>query len=211
MSAAPTPPTRPLIVKITETLQLGTSLWRAHHESRDANAFWPGTPGETRFASIVDSSGIPIPVLYAGDSSECAVFESVFHDLPATGARSADLRRLENRMLTRLELQTSVVLADLTKRGLPSLGMTRTELIESEAIHYQATAAWAEAIHNDNPGIQGLYWISRQNDRVAAAMLFGDRVDPDDVAPSRETYALSHGRGLREVLEKALSADITMR
>lgn len=208
---APAAPRRPLTVSVYQDLAVKTRLWRAHDSSRPALGYWPGSASHpTRFAPITDTSDTPIPVLYLGLKREGALFESVFHDLPAIGYRAADVDRLQGRVLSRARVRRRLHLADLTKYGLPSLGATRDGLIESEAARYTETAQWAEAIHRDNPEAEGLYWISRQNDRVASVMLFGDRVGAADLHLTRKRIELWHGKGLGLVLKWAERAEIVM-
>ena len=54
--------------------------------------------------------------------------------------------------------------------------MQRKQLIDTEKDQYPATRRWAEAIHAQYPDVQGLSWISRQDDSARAVMLFGDRI-----------------------------------
>ena len=70
-------------------------------------------------------------------------------------------------------------LARLRGPGLARLGVTHGELIESPASEYPRTAAWAEAVLEREPGLDGLVWTSRQ-DSSAAAYLFVDTGDAAD-------------------------------
>jgi RES domain len=56
--------------------------------------------------------------------------------------------------------------------------LKNVDLIDTDAIDYPFTRAWAEALYERNPDAQGLYWTSRQENRAQALMLFGPRVDP---------------------------------
>ena len=67
-------------------------------------------------------------------------------------------------------------IADLSSVALRKLGVQHKQLIDTEKDQYPATRRWAEAIHAQHPDIQGLSWISRQDDSARAVMLFGDRV-----------------------------------
>jgi hypothetical protein len=60
----------------------------------------------------------------------------------------------------------------------------RNELIDTEKDNYPSTRKWAEAIHATCPGAEGLCWISRQDDRALAVMLFGDRIATADLSPT---------------------------
>ena len=67
-------------------------------------------------------------------------------------------------------------IADLSSVALRKLGVQHKQLIDTEKDQYPATRRWAEAIHAQHPDIQGLSWISRQDDSTRAVVLFGDRV-----------------------------------
>jgi len=75
-------------------------------------------------------------------------------------------------------------LADLSTTALRKLGVQRNELIDTEKDKYPGTRKWAEAIHAACPSAEGLCWVSRQDDRALAIMLFGDRVATTDLQPS---------------------------
>jgi hypothetical protein len=53
--------------------------------------------------------------------------------------------------------------------------------IDTEKDQYPRTRRWAEAIHTACPTVEGLCWVSRQDDRGLAIVLFGDRVGPHDL------------------------------
>lgn len=182
-----------------------------HEAFREPNGFFDGVGAyPTRFAPIKDVAGRYVPVLYAGPEQPGALFESIFHSVPRTGFRSLQAAVLDARVLGHLELLTDLRLADLTGLGIGSLGATRVELIESEASHYNETVTWAEAIHQDNPDIQGLYWTSRQNDRFRAVMLFGDRVPETVLRQVDPGLELWHDDGIRLVAHWADRADIAL-
>lgn len=211
MTDVPPDPARPVVVSVEQKLLAGQVLWRVHSADYDANSFYHGDwKYPTRFAPIEDAGGALVPVLYAGIEPPGALFESIFHDVPPTGVRTAPVARLQKRMLSRLELSKDVRLADLTMLGLPSLGVLRQQLIESNAVHYPVTGRWSEAIHNDNDVIEGLYWISKQNDRHSALMLFGSRVLENAVAVQHEVYELWHDEGFALVATWAEAAKITL-
>jgi hypothetical protein len=70
-----------------------------------------------------------------------------------------------------------IKLIDLSAISLRRLGISRSELIDSDASHYNETREWAVALHQQYPVAQGLKWTSRQDDTATALMLFGDRSD----------------------------------
>lgn len=87
--------------------------------------------------------------------------------------------------------------------------MPKAELIGSAPMDYLATAAWAQALHQQCPAIDGLVWMSRQRDRDRAVVLFGDRVRAGDLTGQRQGPPLRHNDALRQtVLALALRAGI---
>jgi hypothetical protein len=68
-----------------------------------------------------------------------------------------------------------LILADLSNTALRKVGVSRAQLIDTEKDRYPYTRSWAEAYHAQCPDIDGLCWISRQDDRALAIVLFGDR------------------------------------
>ena len=68
------------------------------------------------------------------------------------------------------------MLADLGSKALRKLGVQRRQLIDTEKDQYPLTRQWAEAIHAQHPDVQGLCWVSRQDDGAKALVLFGDRL-----------------------------------
>ncbi len=150
---------------------------RIHPDKYLANQFNPGPAGNARFSPILDSKGNSIPTVYGGTTFDCAVMETVFHDVPFSDVlKTHAKRKLKAHHYSQVLSVADLVLADLTSTALRKLGIKRGELIESEKNVYPQTRAWAVAIHAQCPDIQGLYWISRQDDRAVAVVLFGDRL-----------------------------------
>lgn len=103
--------------------------------------------------------------------------ESVFHDVShAPGFKQYDKRKLQGQLHSEVQVTHDLTLADLGSVALRKLGVQRKQLIDTEKDQYPNTRAWAEAIHAQHKDIQGLSWVSRQDDSVRAVMLFGDRI-----------------------------------
>lgn len=74
--------------------------------------------------------------------------------------------------------------------ALRGVGIRRSALIETEKGQYRGTRKWAEAIHAVCPHVEGMWWVSRQDDRAQAIILFGDRVSSADLTWSEDTRAI---------------------
>lgn len=175
-ACTPLPPAAALKTTLTQ-LKAGTILYRVHHEQFTAVQFNPGTKGNARFSPIRNAEGEPIPTLYGGVTKNCAMMETIFHDVSfAAGFKSYDKSKLDDQVISALEVKETLKLVDLATVPLRKLGITRKELIDTEKDQYPQTRQWAEALHQQCPTAQGLSWISRQDDTARAVMLFGDRV-----------------------------------
>lgn len=155
---------------LTWVLHEGTQLYRVFtaKPGRAVNTFNPGI-GTTRFPFF----GAPeVPVLYAAESAEAAIAESLLHDVPiAGGTIGAD--DYETSVMGRIVVQRELRLAKFMGEGsLSALQAADTEITRTEASQYLKTVAWSEAAHA--AGFAGCVWMSRQYDSVRAYVLFGD-------------------------------------
>ena len=173
--ATPAPPATLHI--IAWTLAARQVLHRVHRDLYKADQFNPGLKGNARFSPIRDAQGDAIPTFYAAVTFDAAAMESVFHDVShVPGFKHYDKCKLEGQLHSEVKVKRALKLADLSSVALRKLGVQRKQLIDTEKNQYPATRRWAEAIHAQYPDIQGLSWISRQDDSARAVMLFGDRI-----------------------------------
>lgn len=179
------PPPPANLAKLVKTVPWpqGQVIHRIHLNLYEGSEFNPGIKGNARFSPIQTAEGISIPTLYGGTTFDCAAMETVFHDVPfAPGLKTFDKQKLVDQVYSTVMPQRSLVLADLSATALRRLGIRRSELIDTEKEQYPGTRRWAEAIHTKCPAVEGLCWVSRQDDRGLAIILFGDRVAPNDLA-----------------------------
>lgn len=197
----PLPPAQLAAKAVTMTWPRGQVIHRIHLDRYGAAQFNPGLAGNARFSPIKNEEGTPIPTLYGGTSFECAAMETVFHDVPFTARlKTLDKARLAGQVHSRLEPGQDLLLVDLSTTALRRLGVRRTQLIDTEKDRYPGTRAWAAAFHAALPDVQGLCWISRQDDRALALVLFGDRLPGDILAPvGGQRVLLGSGEALTEL------------
>lgn len=196
----------------------GARLYRGHSVHRNGSQFndFAAGPGgaPARFSPFFPGGGTAlVPVLYAGESTESALWETVFHDVAVRGSRKRVARStLGDRIMSTVETTRELRLANLTTTGLSRLGVARTELIESGRRAYEHTVRWAQALHDCPTAPDGLYWISRAQDTSVSVVLFGDRVRAEDVrlAPGSSSVPLYDGEGYERVAQIADSAGITV-
>jgi hypothetical protein len=188
------------------------SCMRLRSHPRASTRVWMGQGRlrkPTRFAPIRDAKGKVVPYLYGGSTLDCAIFETVFHDVPVDAAdKFVDLDDFAQRGHGELIASRDLKLVDLTSEGLHRLKVPKGELIASPARDYLDTALWAQALHRQFPDVDGLLWMSRQRDRDHALVLFGDRLR-GVLSGSRIGGPLARNSTLRDaVLQTALRAGI---
>ncbi len=150
-----------------------------------------------------------MPVLYAASDLEGALSETVFHNVAVRGpGKKVGRFMLEAMVASTLACERDLSLVQLYGYGLSRLGVTRLELIESGAEEYERTAAWARALHACDETIDGLIWVSRQNDGSRAIVLFGDRVPRSELRIARNPFTLYISPGFDQVQEAAEKAGI---
>ena len=163
----------------------------------------------TRFAPIRDAKGKVMSYLYGGSTLDCAIFETVFHDVPIDAPdKFVDLDFFAQRGHGEVVPSRDLRLVDLTSEGLHRLKVPKEELITSPSRDYLATATWAEALHHQFADADGLVWMSRQRDRDRSIVLFGDRVK-GVLSGTRIGGPLSRNDALRQtILAAGLRAGI---
>ncbi|MGH3868662.1 MAG: RES family NAD+ phosphorylase [Pseudonocardiaceae bacterium] len=208
---APEPPAT-LHDSATQTIwPAGAPLYRCHSKDLDANTFNPKYGSGGRFHWFDDLSGVRIPVLYAAESRRCAIYETIFHDIPIRGTRKF-LRgsRLIGQQLSELVLaqNTIVNLVELHDPGLLRLGLRPSQLTATNANHYGRTVAWAQALHQQLPWAQGLLWMSARLNTVKCLMLYGDRIESTGLRVVGTSMPLDGATGSRYVQDLGRQAGI---
>lgn len=176
------------------TWTTGKLVHRVHLDSFEAPSFNASGKGNARFSPLRDGTGAIIPTIYAGETEDCALMETVFHDVSFT-PRKKHLRKgkFDHQMHSLLRINTSLTLIDLSTIALRRLGIERKYLIESTKEHYMDSRQWALALYEQNSSAQGLCWTSRQDDRAFAVMFFGDRVSTGALVQEGDSEALIQG------------------
>ena len=137
-----------------------------------------------------------VSVLYAADTIEGALMQTVFHEAPTPSA-GAHLRRNEiaakGLVLSELRTTTKLQVIDLTSTGLRRVGLTKPQVIDTDANAYPDTRALAQHLYSTCPSAHGIQW-SRQLDRSRAVMLFADRLPPASIAPTGPSRSVLDNR-----------------
>ena len=110
----------------------------------------------------------------------------------------------------KLKIGRDLKLAALFDKHLKNWGLSREALIGCRGRDaYRGTVLWAEAIYDQFPHIDGLVWMSRQDETGRAYFFFGDRVRSSDLTPDKPR-PLSRGAGKRDLEELANRDAVTI-
>lgn len=152
----------------------------------------------------MDSAGAVTPTLYAGTTLDCALMETVFHDVPFVAGPKmwSKATHIYGKVWSQLTLSRDLALIDLSAVPLRKLGISRKDLIECDSSQYPETRAWARALHDQYPDAEGLTWTSRQADPARALVLFKDHLKDTVLIPSSlpTPLLLSDGSATLEIL-----------
>jgi RES domain len=152
-----------------ETLPAEHVLYRVFTNIRPPTDFNHGVGAPTRFGFF----GKPVvPIIYAADTEEAAVAETLLHNIPVEGGLLLydDYSR---KALARLKVTRDLRLAVLHAMGLRRLKVSPEDVTSSPASTYRDTVHWAEAAHGI--GVNGMVWMSRLCNNTKAYVFFGDR------------------------------------
>lgn len=152
-------------------------MTRVFDHTRTVNEFNPGFGSKTRFAFFGSPS---VPVLYAAETEEAAICESILHEVPP-GPGSILFEDIEHRISARMKVTRDLNLASFMGDGLRVLGTEAKHVTATMASQYPRTVRWAEAAYN--AGYDGVAWMSNRRNTDKAYVLFGDRVAVRDLQP----------------------------
>ncbi len=195
---------------LIETWERGNPFLRCHDSRFGATEFNPGIGGG-RFHPLHTLRNDSVSTLYGSDTLDGALSETVFHNIPVRG-RQRSLRHasLRSLLFSTLAPRRDLKLAQLHGYGLRRLSLTRRQLIETESKQYPKTRRWGEALHRSNLRFDGLIWVSRQHDTSLAIVLFGDRVDRNDLEVVEPPLPLAWGPGMDSIQQAAEEAGIVI-
>jgi hypothetical protein len=189
-------------------------IYRVHSQNYGAAEFNTTARGEARFSPLLSSAGTVVPTLYAGSTLDCALMETVFHDVPfARGPKlHSKAKHIAGKFRSTLRLTRDVRLINLRAIPLRKLGISPTDLIVTDSSHYTETRSWAAALYQQCQEAEGLLWTSRQDDSATAIMLFGDRLpsSPIEIVASPLPLLLEDGAACDEVLNLAARLDVLL-
>ncbi len=197
----------------------GSSFVRVYDHEFSSTSFNPGDPDHPldpdspagRFHHFEASEGEVVPVLYGASEQDAAIAEVIFREVPIDGPnRSVPSSVLAGYSMVRLSPKRPLRLVRLYGHGLRRLRVRARNLTDTESSEYPKTLRWAQALHVHDDTIDGLSWMARQFNNAFALVLFGDRVEPGDLAEVDPPFSLLTGRGRKLVQHAANRSDIAL-
>ncbi|WP_232315675.1 RES family NAD+ phosphorylase [Mycobacterium celatum] len=144
-------------------------MYRVFTATRTPAEFNPGVGAPTPFGFF----GKPVvPIMYAAETEEAAVAETLLHNVPAEGG-VLTYDRYSSKALALLKVTRELRLAILHGIDLRRLKVAPDEVTTSPASTYPDTVRWAEAAHGI--GVDGMVWMSRLCNDAKAYVFFGDK------------------------------------
>jgi hypothetical protein len=170
----------------TVTLPSGTVLFRVHQTRFLSEAFNPMPThryyGGGRFDSTDDDR---YPYMYAGQTVEVAITETLLRDLPIddTGMRLLPMAKVRGRRIS--AITTAVDLSLVSLRSAADLGAVAqdTWLTMCDPRDYAQSRHWAHWIRGHETSAAGYAWRSRRDPTDDAYVLFGDRCPAGALQP----------------------------
>jgi RES domain len=167
------------VVPVTrEHVQIWYHAYNTRFSGASATAFAQGW-GNTRFAPLMLTDGSPVHTWYGASTFECALMESVFHDIPLNPPGHLDTARLKDYHMAKVQIVAPLPCVSFHTPFLPALNVTRTELIDSQPDVYSETQKWSQAAFDQRPDARAIAYGSRRDDSGRCVMLFGQRLPAD--------------------------------
>jgi hypothetical protein len=134
---------------------------------------------------------------YMGFTLECAIAETVLHDLmPVRGEFRVSISELASRNVVRFKGRETLTLVDLAGAQLKTL-VGSSEL--STIVPYDLPQQWARVIHAHPQKVDGIQFVSRQLNDQKAVVIF-DRARDKLQSPSYT--ALMKARGALDAIAR---------
>lgn len=169
-------------------------------------SFNPNPTSTARFSAFQRPDGTTVASLYAGSSVKAALMETVFHEVPTPSARAILSRKgISGRRwtITSIEVSQPLTLVDLTSPGLQRIGLSRSDLIDTNATKYPVTQKFAKDLYIHFSKAQGSRWVSRLYDEGVCLVLWKDRIPSGSLVQSSAPACVLTEPTIAEIVDLA--------
>ena len=206
------PPERYAGTPALTSLPAASVLFRVHHSDHPAHEFNPTLShryyGGGRFDSTPDDC---YSYLYAAETIEAAIVESLMRDLPFDGEGVLQIPRglIKGRRISAVQTQADLTLLSLRSAADLSGVSQDPWLISCGPRSYPQSRHWGHWIRSHAPAAAGYVWMSHREPTKQAYVLFGDRIPGDaietmtdcDLLPESEAE-FDSSRGRRALIRR---------
>ena len=169
------------------------------------------TRSEARFSPIFDAAGAVIPSAYAAATARIALWEVVLRDARHKGVKNVPHSALAGRYLFEVQLLDSAVFVNLERPVIQQLalpGERAPDLTPVWPSGYKVTGQWAQMLHEEAAGAQGLFYESHQVPGQCFVLYQAHSADVFAVVDA--LGPMSQGKPRRWLIEEAQKAGITV-
>jgi len=172
-------------------------IHRIHLTEFDATQFNPGEGTSTRFAPFQNDNGVSVPTLYGGSTLQAALHETIFHDQPdGSIKKTVPIQHLFERTHSTIYAEVDLRLVSLRNPNLGQWSISTNQLINTNSSAYPHTVQWAQAVYRSFKDAHGMIWTSNQCDPDSSMVIFGDRIQSQQLTAKSSRYG--NDEGLKE-------------
>lgn len=192
-----------------QAIAAGDCIFRCHQTQFSGTDFNIRSSSDGRFTPLMSPGGKVIPTLYAAESFDAAVYETILRQESSTES-IMPISTIDNISVSRILVRRELMMVKLFTPELRRWNIDESELISSLVDSYAACRVLVARIWRDNPSVCGLVWRSRQDSESNAYLLFGDRCDDGDLLVQQTQTRNSDIQFPRQIIKAARRAGIRM-
>lgn len=156
---------------LIETLPAGSTLYRVHSSAYPADAFNPGSVPARPRARFSFFGEPPVPVLYASETVDGALSETLLREVPLGGG-SILLDQVESKALSPIVTVRELRLLQLHGHGFRHLKVAPEDITLTSPRQYPQTVPWGQQAYEAS--LDGIVWMSRHHN-TSRVYVFYDR------------------------------------
>ncbi len=190
-----------------DAIAAGDCIFRCHQKRFTGTDFNPSRKSDGRFTPLFSLDGKVVPTLYAAESFDAALYETIFRQ-ELSPATILPISTVSEFCVSQITVCRELLLVKLFTPELRRWNIDESELLSPRADSYDACRVLAASIWRDNPRACGMVWRSRQDSESNSYLLFGDRCKGTDLAIQETRSANTDTEYLNHIAEAALRAGI---
>lgn len=179
----PNPPPDKLPALSLRTVKPNTNLFRVGSSDFSVDAWDPRTDTNYRFSPLPGPDKAPVPVSYLGTTPDVVLLETILRFTPDGGGGYVAKKHYRGKYLAEVETTRELKLVALCGPEAQALGENvAVGISHAFAAEYPITRRWAARFFQEFPKADGIEWISHQEGRNTAILLW-PRLEQEQTAP----------------------------